>query len=249
MPCATFRFYEELNDFLPPQNRKKDIPIAFKRRNSVKDMIESLGVPHTEIDLILANEEPVDFSYIVRDRDRISVYPVFEAFDISSLNRLRPAPLRRIRFVLDTHLGKLAKYLRMLGFDTLYDNQFTDRELAGLAATGERRILLTRDVGLLKHKQITHGYFVRETVPRRQLREVLERFDLMGLASTFKRCVNCNGLLVKLEKSEARGRVPPGIYEQLDDFVVCPDCRQVYWKGSHYDRMMKFIDILMNENS
>ena len=124
MPVATFRFYEELNDFLPLPDRKQDITVNFKQRGSVKDMIESLGVPHTEIDLILANQEPVDFTYIVRDQDRISVYPMFESLDISPLNRLRPQPLRRTRFVLDTHLGKLAKYLRMLGFDTLYNNQY-----------------------------------------------------------------------------------------------------------------------------
>jgi len=246
MPFATFRFYEELNDFLPPTHRKEDITVPFEQRSSVKDMIESLGVPHTEIDLILANQDSVDFSYIVQDRDRISVYPMFESFDISPLNRLRPLPLRRVRFVLDTHLGKLAKYLRMMGFDTLYDNQFNDPQLAGLACAGERRILLTRDVGLLKHKRITHGYFVRNTAPRQQIREILDRFDLRDSVKPFSRCVNCNGSIEKLDKIEAKGHVPAGIYEQLDDFVICRDCRQVYWKGSHYDRMMRFIDLLVD---
>ena len=248
MPAATFRFYEELNDFLPVKDRKQDITIDFEQRSSVKDMIESLGVPHTEIDLILANQQPVDFSYIVLDRDRISVYPVFESFDISPVNRLRPQPLRRTRFVLDTHLGKLAKYLRTLGFDTLYDNQYNDPQLAELASTGERRILLTRDVGLLKHKRITHGYFVRETAPRDQIREVLDRFDLIGLVKPFRLCVNCNGILDRLAKSKAKGRVPAAIYEQLDEFVICRDCRQIYWKGSHYDRMLRFIDKLVNSD-
>ena len=245
MPVATFRFYEELNDFLPPPDRKRDITVSFKQRNSVKDMIESIGVPHTEIDLILANQEPVDFNYIVRDADRISVYPMFESFDISPLNRLRPQPLRRTRFVLDTHLGKLAKYLRMLGFDTLYDNQCNDAQLAELASSGERRILLTRDIGLLKYKQVTHGYFVRETSPRLQIREVLDRFDLKALIKPFSRCVNCNGELDALDKIEVRGQVPAGIFERFDEFVRCRDCRQVYWKGSHYDRMMRFIDVLV----
>lgn len=247
MPVATLRFYEELNDFLPPRDRKHDITVSFTQRNSIKDLIESLGVPHTEIDLILVNQTPVDFSYIVRDRDRISVYPVFESLDISSLNRLRPAPLRRTRFVLDTHLGKLAKYLRMLGFDTLYDNRYTDHELADLASSGERRILLTRDVGLLKYKQITHGYFVRETTPRRQVRKILDRFDLRNSLSPFRLCVNCNGILDKLDKEGARERVPAGIYRRMDKFVICRDCRRVYWKGSHYDRMMRFIEALVND--
>lgn len=245
MPVATFRFYEELNEFLPPPDRKKDIKVSFKQRNSVKDMIESLGVPHTEIDLILANREAVDFNYIVRDRDRISVYPMFESLDISPLNRLHPKPLRRTRFVLDTHLGKLAKYLRMLGFDTLYDNQYTDPQLADLSSTGERRILLTRDVGLLKHRQITHGYFVRETSPRKQIREILDRFDLRRSIKPFNRCVNCNGVLEAAVRSDVHGQVPEGIYDRFDKFVRCRDCRQIYWKGGHYDRMLRFIDILV----
>lgn len=247
MPAATLRFYEELNDFLPPRDRKHDITVNFTQRDSIKDLIESLGVPHTEIDLILVNQEPVDFSYIVHNRDRISVYPVFESLDISSLNRLRPEPLRRTRFVLDTHLGKLAKYLRMLGFDTLYDNHYTDHELADLASSGERRILLTRDVGLLKYKKITHGYFVRDTTPRKQIREILDRFDLRNSLSPFRLCVNCNGVLDQLDKAEARRLVPPGIYRQLDEFVICHDCRRVYWKGSHYDRMTRFIDALVKD--
>lgn len=246
MPSATFRFYEELNDFLPLPERKRDITVNFDHRSSVKDMIESAGVPHTEIDLIIVNGVSVDFSYIVQDQDRISVYPMFESFDISPLNRLRPQPLRTTRFVLDTHLGKLAKYLRMLGFDTLYDNQYTDHRLADLAGSGERRILLTRDVGLLKHKKVTHGYFVRTTAPRDQIREILDRFDLKGQVRPFKLCVNCNGILDRLEKAGARGRVPAAIYEQLDDFVICHDCRQIYWKGSHYDRMLRFIDVLVS---
>ncbi|MBF8268841.1 MAG: Twitching motility protein PilT [Gammaproteobacteria bacterium] len=243
---ATIRFYEELNDFLPLQKRKHDITITFRQRNSIKDLIESLGIPHTEIDLILVNQTPVDFSYIVRDQDRISVYPVFESFDISSLNRLRPQPLRYLRFVLDIHLGKLAKYLRMLGFDTLYANHYSDTELATLASSGEKRILLTRDVGLLKHKLVSHGYFVRTTQPRQQLVEIVERFDLKKLVTPFKRCVHCNGCLTPLEKPAAQGRVPAQIYQDLDKFVLCDSCQQIYWQGSHYDRMMKFIRFLLN---
>ena len=245
MSSATIRFYEELNDFLPAHKRKRDITITIRQRNSIKDTIESMGVPHTEIDLILANQASVDFSYIIRDRDRISVYPVFESFDISSLNRLRPLPLRKIRFVLDAHLGKLAKYLRMLGFDTLYDNRCSDTELTNLASCGVKRILLTRDVGLLKHKQISHGYCVRSIRPRQQLVEIVERFDLKKLMMPFQRCVNCNGCLTLLEKPAARGRVPARIYQDLDKFVICNSCQQIYWQGSHYDRMTKFIQVLL----
>ncbi|MEK7405630.1 MAG: Mut7-C RNAse domain-containing protein, partial [Acidobacteriota bacterium] len=149
MNVAHFRFYGELNDFLSPERRMTAFPHSFELPAPVKDMIEGLGVPHTEVDLILANGESVDFSYVVRDGDRISVYPVFESLDITPLLRLRERPLRQPRFVLDAHLGKLAAYLRMLGFDTLYRNDYQDPELVALAAR-DKRILLTRDVGLLK---------------------------------------------------------------------------------------------------
>ena len=179
-----FRFYEELNDFLPPARRKRDFAIPYNRA-SVKDMIESLGVPHTEVDLILANGISVDFSYLVRPGDRISVYPEFESFDIAGLTRLRPEPLRQPRFVLDTHLGKLARYLRLLGFDTLYSNSYSDAELARISAGGDKRILLTRDHGLLKRAQVTHGYFVREIVPELQAREAIRAASIWRLVIHF----------------------------------------------------------------
>lgn len=244
MATAIFRFYEELNDFLPPPRRKRDIVVEFERRNSIKDMIESLGVPHTEIDLILVNREPVDFSYIVEDQDRISVYPVFESLDISPLVRLRPAPLRRIRFVLDTHLGKLAKYLRILGFDTLYSNEYDDETLAEISCQGKGRILLTRDISLLKRKQVSHGYYVRETRPRLQTREVINRFDLIRLIKPFRRCVHCNTEIQPVEKQVIADKVPEGVLRDFNEFVMCNDCGRVYWKGSHYDRMVTFINYL-----
>jgi hypothetical protein len=127
---AIFRFYAELNDFLPAQKRQQDITHSFELNASVKDMIEAQGVPHTEIDLILVNGQSMDFSYLVQDGDQISVYPVFELLDISPVIRLRPKPLRVTRFVLDVHLGRLATYLRIMGFDTLYRNDYEDDELA-----------------------------------------------------------------------------------------------------------------------
>lgn len=247
MSDVCFRFYEELNDFLPPHRRKRDFTIPFRPQNSIKDMIESLGVPHTEVDLILVNGQSVDFSYIVKSGDRISVYPVFEATDISSLTRLRPQPLRRTRFVLDTHLGKLARYLRLLGFDTLYNNAWHDAELAAVAAAGDKRILLTRDYGVLKRKQVTHGYFVRNDKPDKQVREVLARFDLYQAVRPFSRCTQCNGLVRPLARDDVAGRVPPRIAEHFDQFSSCMDCGRVYWKGSHYDRMQGIIERLLRK--
>lgn len=240
MKQATFRFYAELNDFLPLERRMRSFVHEFIDAATVKDMIESHGVPHTEVDLVLVNGESVEFSHIVRDGDRISVYPVFEAIDISPLLRVRPRPLRVTRFVLDTHLGRLAAYLRMLGFDTLYRNDYGDRELAEISHE-QGRILLTRDVGLLKRGAITHGYYMRETDSHRQLREVVRRFDLAGTITPFERCMRCNGRLEPVAKEEIAGRIPPQTREHYHEFQICRSCGRVYWKGAHHRRMQKLI--------
>jgi len=243
MAEARVRFYAELNDFLPMELRFQELSYGFLDVATVKDRIESYGVPHTEVDLILVNGEPVDFTYRVQDGDRVSVYPVFEAFDIAGLTRLRPEPLREPRFVLDTHLGKLAAYLRMVGFDTLYRNCCTDEQLAAVSRD-ERRILLTRDVGLLKRSAVTHGYFVRETDSRRQLAEIVRRFDLARLMLPFSRCMRCNGALRSAAKEEVRDRIPPGAAELHEEFRQCGECGRVYWQGGHYRRMREWVEAL-----
>ncbi len=237
------RFYEELNDFLPPARRKVRFIHEFRRRASIKDMIEAIGVPHTEIDLILVNGRSVDFSHIVRDGDQISVYPLFEAFDIQSLVRVRPRSLRVSRFVLDVHLGKLARYLRLLGFDTLYRNDYEDAELARLASA-ERRILLTRDRDLLKRAVVTHGYYVRAVEPRRQVEEIVERLDLYRAIQPLQRCVRCNGLLAVVPKQQVRERLPPETRRYIEAFRECGECGQLYWEGSHVPHIRRFIDDL-----
>ncbi len=248
MPVAHFRFYAELNDFLPPERRFTEFAYGFLDVATVKDRIESFGVPHTEVDLILVNGKSVDFTYRVQDGDRISVYPVFEAFDIAGLTRLRPEPLRDARFVLDVHLGRLAAYLRMLGFDTLYRNHSADEPLAEISRH-ERRILLTRDVGLLKRGSVTHGYCLRSTQPRQQLAEVAGRFDLGRLAKPFSRCLRCNTLLVQAAKDQVRHRLPAQVAVLHDDFLLCPDCGRAYWKGGHYRRMRQWIDAIILASS
>jgi hypothetical protein len=240
MAEALFRFYAELNDFLPPARRFMEFPLHFLDVATVKDRIESLGVPHTEVDLILVNGQAVAFAYRVQDGDRVSVYPVFEAFDIAGLTRLRPEPLREPRFVLDTHLGKLAAYLRLMGFDTLYRNCWTDEQLAQVSRD-ERRILLTRDVGLLKRGAVTHGSFMRETDARRQLAEVARRFDLARLAKPFSRCLRCNTPLEPVAKEDVRSQLPARTAALHEEFRRCPDCRRVYWKGGHYRRMRELV--------
>lgn len=241
MAKIRLRFYEELNDFIPPALRKVEIIHVFFRKASIKDVIESFGVPHTEVELILVNGIAVNFAYIVKDGDRISVYPKFESFDVTPLLRLRPKPLRLPKFVIDANLGRLTCYLRLLGFDCLYSNNFDDETIAKISSE-KHRIVLTRDRRLLQRKIITHGYFVREVNPKLQVKEVLKRFDLYRLIKSFTRCTQCNGLLEKIEKQQIEDHLEPLTKKHYDNFLACSDCKQIYWQGSHYERTKKLID-------
>lgn len=247
MPSAHFRFYEELNDFLPPLKRNADFEQEFVDRPAIKDVIEAIGVPHTEVDLILVDGESVDFSYPLVDGARVSVYPMFEALDITPLLRVRPRPLRTSRFLLDAHLGGLARYLRLLGFDTWYRNDYDDAELARICQS-ERRILLTRDRGLLKRGAVTRGYYVRETQPLRQTREVLRRFDLYRVARPFRRCLHCNGEIKAVNKQEILDRLEPKTDRYFNHFWRCEDCQRIYWHGSHYERMQRQVQALLEDS-
>ena len=245
----SIRFYEELNDFLPPARHKVSFHHRFKQAGSIKDLIEALGVPHTEIDMILVNGESVDFHYIVQNGDRISVYPVFESLDISAVTHLRPRPLRICRFVLDTHLGRLAAYLRMLGFDSLYRNDYDDPTLATISVS-EHRILLTCDRQLLMQKRITHGYYVRARQPQTQLSEILSRFDLFSAQQPFTRCMHCNGPIRAADKAAIAPHLMPRTLAHYDNFWQCRDCNKIYWQGSHYQRMQQLIaDINANRSA
>lgn len=241
MSRALFRFYAGLNDFLPFGRRQVLFAHTFEGRVSIKDMIESLGVPHTEIDLILVNDEPQNFSYLVQNGDQISVYPPCQSPDIRPLGSLQPPQTGELRFVLDVHLGRLAAYLRTLGFDTLYPDNHEDKVLAAISQA-EKRTLLTRDRGLLKRKIVTHGYYVRATNPREQIGEVLRRFDLFDQIAPFRRCVHCNAVLQPVSKEEIRDRLEPDTCQYYDEFHLCPSCQRIYWKGTHYQRMLHFID-------
>jgi len=238
---ATFRFYEELNDFLPPSRRRRDFTVACARAATTKHMVEALGVPHTEVELILLNGESVGFDRRLAEGDRVAVYPAFEAFDVAPLLRLRERPLRSVRFVADAHLGGLAHLLRMLGFDTLYDNAYADDEIERLVAD-EHRIALSRDRELLKRRGVTHGVYVRALRPVEQLREVCERLHLAGSARPFTRCLRCNGLLAPIDKADALPRLPPRVAAAFDRFSACEGCGQVYWEGSHWRRMQGLVN-------
>ncbi len=244
---ATFRFYEELNDFLPRQLRKISFPHPFSGRPAIKDSIEALGVPHTEIDLILANGVSVGFDYHVGDGDRIAVYPVFESIDITPIIRLRPRPLRRTRFVLDVQLAKLARLLRMLGFDALHQPSWTHAEL--IAAERQGRIILTRHRGILKNSRVARGYWIRATQPAEQVREVLHRFDLGHQITPFQRCMPCNGIMEPIAKEQVLERLPEKTKAHYNEFYICICCQRIYWKGSHYARMKPFVDELIAGSS
>jgi len=233
---AAFRFYAELNDFLPPETDGPERPYRFSGKPSVKDAIEAQGVPHAEVELILVNGREADFGRPLRHGDRVAVYPVFESFDVASAVRLREGPLREIAFVLDGHLGKLARWLRLLGFDAAYRNDFEDAEVADLSAR-QGRVVLTRDRRLLHRKAIERGYWVRSLRPDEQIAEVLRRFQLERAVRPFRRCLACNGLLRPVPKAEILDQLEPKTRRYYDDFRRCQSCGKIYWKGSHYDRM------------
>jgi uncharacterized protein len=240
---ASVRFYAELNDHLAPHQRYRTLEKEFFVSPSVKDVMESFGVPHTEVELVLINGDSSDFSRLIRDGDRVALYPVFESLDITPELRIRPQALREPKFVLDVHLGRLAAYLRMLGFDTAYRNCASDPELVQISVE-QARLLLTRDRGLLKHSAVTRGYWLRQTDSRKQAAEVVNRFDLARSLRPFTRCMACNESLRPILKLEIHGRVPEPIAARHDEFRECPACMRVYWEGSHYQRMRRWIEEL-----
>jgi uncharacterized protein len=235
-PTSSLRFYEELNDFLPEERRKRDFEIEIDRSRSVKDAIESVGVPHTEVDLVIVDGVSVDFTHLLRGGERVSVYPMFETLDIAPLVRLRPRPLRDPRFVADGHLGKLARHLRMAGFDTLWSSAWSDDEIVDIS-NAERRTILTRDKGMLRRADVDRGYFVRATESEAQLAEVLRALQLEGMLAPFTRCRECNTLLEDVPRETVLDHLPEKVRELYTRFKRCAGCERVYWEGTHFARM------------
>ncbi|MEC4986155.1 MAG: Mut7-C RNAse domain-containing protein [Oscillatoria sp. PMC 1068.18] len=243
MGTVELQFFAELNYFLARSQKGVKFNHNFQERGSIKDLIESLGVPHPEVYSIIVNGESVDFSYLITNGDRIQVYPI-SAQNNSTIPLQPPFP-ETPTFVLDVHLGKLASSLRMLGFDTLYRNNYNDEELAAISAN-QNRILLTRDKGLLMRSIVTYGYYVRSTKPEQQLTEILQRFHLFQLIKPFQRCIRCNGQLQTIDKQEIIDKIPPKVKSQTEEFHRCQDCKQIYWKGSHYEKMQQFISQVLD---
>lgn len=240
MVTATFRFYGELNDFVPHDKRQQPLTTTFNPPETVKHLIEAAGVPHPEVEIILVNGQSVDFAYLVQPDDRVAVYPMFETIDVSPLLQLRPFPPHPPRFILDCHLGQLAMYLRLCGFDTLYRNDYDDEELAEVAGA-ENRVLLTRDRRLLMRKLVTYGYWMRSKDPRQQLTAVLHRYHLLDKISSYSRCLKCNGRLHPIAKEAILDRLEPKTRLYYDEFHICQECEQIYWKGSHYQSLQELI--------
>ncbi len=230
------RAYAELNDFLPPRVRYAAQVRPVRPHQSVKDVVEAAGIPHTEVDLILVNGESVGFGRHLRPGDRVAVYPMFETLDIGPLTRVRPGPLRDPRFLVDVNLGGLARLMRLMGLDVRADWVADDAALARTAAA-EHRILLTRDHGLLKRRNVTHGVFVRSNHPLGQMVEVVRRLDLADRLVPFSRCLRCGGVVAEVAKDAIADRLEPLTRRYYDTFRQCSDCGQIYWEGSHQRRL------------
>lgn len=229
MSTSYFLFHGRLNDFLLRSQKGREFSVEFQGQQSIKHLAESLGVPHPEIGQVQVNGQDEALDSIAHDGDRVEIHPIQDGCPIEP------------RFVLDCHLGRLTAHLRMLGFDCLYENDFDDLDMAQIAHA-ETRILLTRDRRLLMRKLVEYGYCLRSLDPFEQLTEIIERFDLAENFQPFHRCLHCNHTLERVEKSAILDRLEPMTRQYFDEFHICPACEQIYWKGSHYDQMQKFIE-------
>lgn len=230
------RAYAELVDLLDAA----EIEVPFGGPRSVKDLVESVGIPHPEVALLVVDGEPVGFGHLLTGGERVAVYPPFHDLPVDPADSLWPAPPEPRRFVLDVHLGTLARRLRLLGFDSWYRTEADDAELADVAVA-QRRILLTRDRGLLMRRIVTHGYLVRSDDPDTQAVEVVRRFGLGASLAPFTRCATCNGELEPVAKAEVADRLEPATRANHDAFARCADCGQVYWHGSHRPALEAFV--------
>ncbi len=226
---AWFRFVNGLNDFLKPGLKNQMLKYCFRDAPAIKDAIEALGVPHTEVGAILVNQETVGFFYALKEADRVVVYP-------SSESAIEP-----VRFILDVHLGTLARYLRLLGFDVWYENGYDDNRIIALAEQHQRTIL-TRDVALLKNKKVGQGYWLRHTDPYQQVRELIQRFYLLDKVKPLTRCLVCNGLINPVLKEQIIDLLPPKTKIFYHEFFQCQKCQKVYWRGAHFQKILDLID-------
>ena len=245
-----FNFHGCLNDFLAKEDRGQALEYRVESTPAIKDAIEATGVPHPEIGLIVAEGEAVPFSYLLKGGEEVHIYPQHE---VPEPFKHSVSPLLPVRegegpaFIVDVHLGRLARYLRVAGIDTLYENEdMGDEKIAGIASR-EDRIVLTRDVGLLKRSAVKYGHWIRNKSSRAQLREVVSHYELKRHLLPFSRCVHCNGLIGPIEKSAVERKVPQGIRRDFNSFFICTSCGHLYWKGSHYKRILDLLRSVSKE--
>jgi uncharacterized protein len=238
-------FHGALQDFLRPTAKTKPLVYTFKGAPAVKDAIEAIGIPHTEVAVILINDSPVTFSAPLAHNAVVQVYPPDYKKVWPAEYNLQHEPPKPYKFILDVHLGSLAKTLRMLGFDVVYHQHFHDSGIAQLAQK-EQRIVLTRDIGLLKQKIIEHGYWLRSQHTTEQLQEVVSRYSLQHF-NPLVRCMRCNELIRPVPKQQVLHKLPPKTQLYFNEFYYCTPCDKVYWKGSHYEHMVQVIQQLQTD--
>ena len=247
MATVLFRFFGRLNQFLPKKCRQLVVPYELRGTVVVKHAIESQGIPHTEVDLILANGASIGFYQKLNEGDLLSVYPNFTSMDIAAIQKLRPPLPKPPGFVIDNHLGQLARNLRLLGFDCLYSNTMDDQGLAAISSEQDR-VLLTRDRRLLMRKQVTYGYCPLSLDPEKQLLDVVQRYQLRPHIRPWRRCLRCNGILEQVKKAAVIDRLEPKTKKYYHHFQICQDCEQIYWKGSHYPPLDQLVNKFSQDN-
>lgn len=243
MDRINIKFYGSLNKLLKKEKRDKKNSLKLKLKQSVKDLIEAQGIPHTEVGVIVIDGKREKFSFILKNGQEIEVYPAFNDVEEPKFQNLGNYPKK---FILDVHLGRLAKYLRIFGIDTLYQNYYSDQEIVEIALK-EGRMILTRDRGILKRRVVKYGYLIKSDDSKEQLREVFLNFDLLPDIKPFLRCISCNGILEKVDKEEIIEDLEPLTRKYYNEFFRCTGCKKVYWNGGQRKRMGEFIDNFLNE--
>lgn len=226
----------------------KGFDSQFKGRESVKDKVEALGVPHTEVDVILVNGRSVGFDYILEDGDYISVYPMTETLKIPDITHLRCLPTGSPRFIADINIHDIARTMRALGLDVFQDSALSPQEIVDISIN-EKRIILTTSRQLLKRKRVVHGIFVRQSNREAQIQKIVNCFSLKGLCKPFSRCLLCNTLLETVAKESVMERIPPKTRNYCNDFARCPSCDRLYWKGTHYQKIKAKVDRILSTAS
>ncbi|HEY5767981.1 MAG TPA: Mut7-C RNAse domain-containing protein [Candidatus Udaeobacter sp.] len=233
------RFHRDLSIFLGSKAGDAVIERRLGEKTSIKDIIESCGVPHPEVDLILVDEQTVGFDHPLANDAKVEVFPVENRGTARTEKQLQTVCIAR--FVTDGHLGALTRNLRLLGFDVAYEQNADDRQLLEAMAR-ENRALLTRDRRLLMHAIVQHGYYPRSQNADEQTVEVVRRFNLSDLIAPFTRCLRCNAPLEEAAKADIIDKLEPLTKIYYDQFCRCPDCKQIYWSGSHFPKLQKRIE-------